>query len=122
MEIKSYKDLIVWQRGRFVVREVYELCKQLPKTEQYGLISQMQRASVSIPANIAEGYGKSYPKEYIHHLSHARGSLYELEIYLFLLEDLKYISVEELSPLTDEMIGLTRMLSKLITVLQDKLK
>jgi four helix bundle protein len=82
----------------------------------------MQRASISIPANIAEGYGKSYPKEYIHHLSHARGSLYELETYLVLLEDIHYFREDELRGLNEEMIGLTRMLSKLITVLQAKLK
>jgi four helix bundle protein len=82
--MKTFKDLIVWQKSVDLVIEVYEFSKQLPKHEQYGLISQMQRAAVSIPSNIAEGYKRNYSKEFIQFLAIANGSSGELETQLLI--------------------------------------
>jgi hypothetical protein len=73
--VKSYKDLLVWQKAMDLVVESYKISKRLPRTETYGLASQIQRAAVSIPANIAEGHGRDHLGEYLHHLSIANGSL-----------------------------------------------
>jgi hypothetical protein len=73
--VKSYRDLLVWQKAVDLVTDCYGLTKQLPKTEIYGLTAQIQRAAVSIPANIAEGHGREHLGDYLHHLSIANGSL-----------------------------------------------
>ena len=70
--INSYQDLKVWQQSMELVTECYKTVKQFPSTEQFGLTSQLQRAAVSIPANIAEGHGRGYTKEYLRHLSIAK--------------------------------------------------
>lgn len=82
--ITHYKDLIVWQKSVNLVKLVYGLCKQLPKTEIYGLASQMQRAAVSIPSNIAEGYARNHRAEFIQFLAIAYGSSTELETQLII--------------------------------------
>ncbi|HEX3144767.1 MAG TPA: four helix bundle protein [Pyrinomonadaceae bacterium] len=79
MQIRSFRDLRVWQAGIDLVRSVYELTLNFPRSEVYGLASQMQRAAVSIPSNIAEGHARESTKEYLHHLSIAQASLAELE-------------------------------------------
>lgn len=84
MSIKSYRDLLVWQKAMDLVAESYGLSAKPPKTETYGLASQIQRAAVSIPANIAEGHGREHLGDYLHHLSVANGSLMELETHLLL--------------------------------------
>lgn len=78
-EYKTYKDLDVWIKSRAFVKEVHLFTKDFPKDETYGLVSQMRRSAISIPSNIAEGYGRQYKKESIHFFQIARGSLYELE-------------------------------------------
>src|SRR5262249_10300713 len=96
MGVKSYLDLLVWQKAMTLVVECYPLASLLPKNEAYGLVSQIQRAAVSIPANIAEGHGRDHLGDYLHHLSVANGSLMELETHLFLLPRLSYLEAEEL--------------------------
>lgn len=76
--IKSYKDLLIWQKGIEIVKETYLLCESLPDKEIYGLQSQMKRAAVSIPSNIAEGYGRNYTQNYIQFIKIARGSLFRV--------------------------------------------
>ena len=78
-EIKSYKDLLIWQKGIDIVINLYELVEDFPREEIYALTSQVKRASISIPSNIAEGYGRSSTQSYIHFVSISRGSLFELE-------------------------------------------
>ncbi len=80
--IRSYRDLIVWQKGMDLVVECYRLSKKLPASEQYGLSAQIQRSAASIPANIAEGHARRHTGDYVHHLSMAVGSLAELETHL----------------------------------------
>ena len=77
--MKTYRDLIVWQKAMALVKETYSLSALLPREERFGLVSQMQRAAVSIPSNIAEGYGRGSTNDYLRFLSIARGSKYELE-------------------------------------------
>ena len=88
MYLKSYKELIVWQRSVTLVKEVYKITSAFPKCEVYGLSSQMQRASVSIPSNIAEGYSRKNLKEYIQFLHIAYGSSTELETQLIIAKEL----------------------------------
>ena len=81
--VRSYRDLLVWQKAMDLMVATYRLANLLPKTETYGLVSQMQRAATSIPANIAEGHGREHLGDYLRHLSIARGSLMELETHFF---------------------------------------
>ena len=93
-QIQSYKDLLIWQKGIALVKSVYVLCDTLPKEEVYGLQSQMKRAAISVPSNIAEGYGRNYSQNYIQFLRIARGSLLELETHLIISRELKHIGKE----------------------------
>ena len=86
--VKSYRDLVAWQRARELVKEVYLLTALFPAGERFGLVSQMDRAAVSIPSNVAEGYGRSTTQDYLKFLRIARGSAYELETQLVLAVDL----------------------------------
>ena len=95
MKTKSFKDLIVWQKSYKLVLEIYETTKDFPKSETYGLSQQMRKTAVSIPSNIAEGYGRKHKAEYNHFLSVAYGSLLELETQYLLAIDLKYVSKNE---------------------------
>ena len=92
--VTTYKDLLIWQKGIEIVKEVYLLCKELPKEELYGLTSQIKRSSVSIPSNIAEGWGRNYTKSYIQFLKYSRGSLLELETQIIIAKELDFISTE----------------------------
>jgi four helix bundle protein len=88
MTTQSFKDLIVWQKSMQLVNEVYLITKNLPKMEVYGLSSQMRRAAISIPSNIAEGYKRGHRAEYIQFLKIAEASAAELETQLILAEQL----------------------------------
>ena len=92
MKTNSFKDLIVWQKAYKLVLAIYEVTKDFPKTEIYGLSQQMRRAAVSIPSNIAEGYGRRNKAEYRQFLSIAYGSLLELETQSLLARDLGYMN------------------------------
>ena len=91
-KVKSYKDLIVWQKSMDLVIEIYKLVKKLPKEETYSLSDQMRRAVVSIPTNIAEGYTRKSTNEYLNFLSIANGSRTELETQLLICERINYLS------------------------------
>jgi len=117
-EVKSYRDLLIWQRGMALVVHCYELAKRLPHNENYGLIAQLQRAAVSIPANIAEGHGRKHRGDYLHHLSITRGSLAELETHLLLAVRLKYVAQGDIEPLLAQTDELGRMISGLIRTLR----
>jgi len=92
MKTMSFKDLIVWQKSYELVLEIYKTTGNFPKSEIYGLSQQMRRAAVSIPSNIAEGYGRKHKTEYNQFLSISYGSLLELETQFLLATDLNYIS------------------------------
>ncbi len=88
MTVRTYKDLIVWQRGMEIVKEVYLLTERFSADERYGLASQMQRAAVAIPSNIAEGYLRKHKKEYVQFLSISLGSAAELETQVLICKSL----------------------------------
>lgn len=111
----GFKDLIVWQKGVDLTIVVYDLCKKLPPSEQYGLISQMQRAAVAIPSNIAEGYRRNNTKEYRQFCGIALGSAAELETQLIIAEKVYQISATEVLSLS---IEVQKMLNALITKLK----
>ena len=92
----SYRDLIAWQKAKRLAVEIYCLTVQFPKTEQYGIISQIRRAAISVVSNIAEGQGRLTRGEFIQFLGHARGSLQELESQLEISLELGYITDEQL--------------------------
>ena len=93
-QIKSYKDLLLWQKGINIVVLVYKIVESFPKEELYALSSQLKRASVSVPSNIAEGYGRNSEKSFSHFLDISRGSLFEIETQLIIAKELGIISDE----------------------------
>jgi four helix bundle protein len=115
--VNSHKDLFIWQRSMDLVESIYRLTASLPASEQFGLIAQMRRSAVSVPSNIAEGYGRQATGEYRHHLLICRGSLLELETQLLLCRRLKYSSEEEVDPVVAEITEISKMLGSLITKL-----
>lgn len=120
MAIDSFRDLRVWQAGIDLVEQVYHLTETFPKQEVYGLTSQIQRAAVSIPSNIAEGHTREHSKEYLHYLSIAQSSLAELETQLEIAARLKYISLEQLRSVLGQSGALGRQLYALRNVLTKK--
>ncbi|NEO70325.1 four helix bundle protein [Moorena sp. SIO3H5] len=122
LEVKSYRDLKVWNRAMDLVVLCYKLTSKLPKTEIYGLSSQIQRAAVSIPANIAEGKGRQHLGDYIHHLSIANGALKELETHLLITGRLSYLKNYELQPVLELSDEIGRMLNSLMEKLKEKKK
>ena len=114
----SYRDLEVWQRAMDLVVACYRLTKAFPASELYGLTGQLQRAAVSVPANIAEGQARQHTKEFLHHLSIANGSLAELETHIQIAERLGYIkgrAIQETSLQSDQV-------ARMITGLRKSLK
>jgi four helix bundle protein len=91
-KVKTYKDLLIWKKGIDIVKETYLICQQIPKDELYGLQSQLKRSSISIPSNIAEGWGRNYTNSYIQFLKIARGSLLELETQMIIAKELDFIT------------------------------
>ncbi len=96
VKTKTFKDLIVWQKAYRLVLEAYRITKDFPESETYGLAQQMRRAAVSLPSNIAEGYGRRHKTEYQQFLSIAYGSLSELETQYLLSIDLGYTKKSEI--------------------------
>ena len=112
--MRSHKDLIVWQKSMELVVSIYKTTRDFPKEEQLGITAQMRRAAISIPSNIAEGYGRVYDKETIKFLSNALGSASELETQLILSKDLDFISLKEGRQLLEQTEEIIKMLSALI--------
>lgn len=110
MTIRSFRDLRVWQGGMDVVEQVYYLTKTFPGHEVYGLASQMQRAAVSIPSNIAEGYARQHRKEYLQHLSIAQASLAELDTQLEIAARLEYLSQDQAQSIQERITSLGKQL------------
>src|SRR5213594_3889481 len=109
--VKSYRDLKVWAKAMDLVVESYKIAATLPKSEVFGLANQIQRAAVSIPANIAEGHGRDHLGDYLHHLSVANGSLAELETHFMLGGRLSYLSNDELTGILSQTEEVGRMLA-----------
>jgi four helix bundle protein len=121
-EIKTHRDLNVWQLGMEITERVYQLTRSFPDDERFGLVSQMRRATSSVPANIAEGNARSSTKEYLHHLSVAVGSLAEVETFLDLALRLGYADSKLILQLIDSIGEERRMLRGLQRSLRTKLE
>jgi four helix bundle protein len=120
MALKTYRDLEVWQKAMDLTVLVYKLAADFPAQERYGLASQIQRAAASIPANIAEGYGRSHRGEYLQFLSIARGSLTEVETYLTLAVRLEFVPRERVLDIWTLAQDVGKMLNRLIASLEKK--
>jgi four helix bundle protein len=107
---KHYKDLLVWQKGMTLAKLVYKLSLEFPVEEKYGLVSQVRRAAVSVPSNIAEGQARQSTKEFLQFLSHSEGSLAELETQLLLSVELGYTQQNRVTPALQEIDELQKML------------
>jgi four helix bundle protein len=116
--IKTFKDLVVWQEAMNLVEMIYLQTKTFPKEEMYGLTSQIRRAAVSIPANIAEGNGRRSRKEYLRFLSVANGSIKELETHLLIAERLSFLPKE----ISEQIQAQLRSVGRLLTALRKSLK
>lgn len=110
MMIKSFRDLRVWQAAMDLVEQVYLLTQSFPRHKTYGLTSQIQRAAVSVPSNIAEGHTREHIKEYLHHLSMSQASLAELETQLEIATRLKYLSPEQFKEELKQIASIGRQL------------
>jgi four helix bundle protein len=119
--MRNFRKLDVWNDARFLVKEVYVITSKLPSSEKFGLISQINRCVISIPANIAEGSAKDSQKDFIRFLQISLGSAYELESHLILCSDLNFIEEKELNLTIDKIQILQRRISSLITYNQPKL-
>lgn len=120
MEIQSYKDLNVWKKSMSLVLEVYRLSRLFPREEQFGLTSQIRRAVVSIPANIAEGHGRLHTADYLRFLSISRGSLMEVETHLEIAIRLDYLTRDQTVETREISAEVGRILNGLIRSLIDK--
>lgn len=117
VKVKTFKELIVWQKAMEMTEMLYSVASKLPKEETFAMCSQMRKAAVSIPSNIAEGFGRSSKKEYMQFLYIAYGSVCELETQLLLCVRIKYLMEEEIQPI----IELLTEIGKIITTITKKL-
>lgn len=114
----NFKELLVWQKSINFVTEIYELTNDFPKNEMYGLISQIRRASISIPSNIAEGNSRRSVADYLQFLKIARGSCAEVETQLIIAQNLKFLNEELYLKLNQDIIEISKMLNGLINSLK----
>src|SRR5262245_11548621 len=120
MKSQSYRDLLVWQKSFELCTRVYEVCTAFPRSETYGLMDQMKRASVSVSSNIAEGQARQHVREFRHFLSIANGSLAELDTQRIIAEQLTFLSPESSSNLDQRITEIRKMLYSLNTKLESR--
>ena len=108
---KHYKELKIWQKGMALVKDIYRLTETFPASEKYGLASQLRRAAVSVPSNIAEGQARSGTGEFLQFLSHASGSLAELETQMLLSIELRYCNSVGAGPILQQIMEIQKMLA-----------
>jgi four helix bundle protein len=118
----SYRDLYVWRESILFVSEVYRCLGAFPVEERFALTSQIRRAVVSVPANIAEGQGRFYRREFLHFLQIARGSLAELRTLLIIAEQVGYLPQAQLEALENDIEGISKPLHGLISRLRDQIR
>lgn len=115
-EIRDFKDLLVWKKGMALTKSIYRLTTKFPSEERFALTSQLRRAAVSIPSNIAEGHAR-HGREFAHFLSIARGSLAEVETQLMIAVELNYVQQTEIEPLLSEATEIRKMSAAIIAKL-----
>ena len=121
-KMKTHKDLEVWKKSIELVTEIYQITKDFPKEEIYGLTSQIKRSAVSVPSNIAEGAARQSNKEYIQFLYIALGSLMELDTQLVIAKNINFVDEEMLSNIDDKIETIGKMLNGLITYRKSKFR
>src|SRR5690554_1695312 len=122
MIVKNFEDLKIWQEAHALAKEIHHLVIKYPSEEKYEIVPQLRRASVSVPANIAEGCEREHTKELMHFLNIAKGSLGETRYYVILSFELGYITEDEFRMLNDKCKVLLRMIGSLINKLKQKIK
>ena len=120
--MKTHHDLDVWKKAISLVTKVYTVTKSFPKTEVYGLTSQLRRCAVSIPSNIAEGAARTSKNEFQHFLSISLGSLAELETQLIVAQNLQYLNIDSLNELTTDLTAIRKMILGLKKYVSNKEK
>lgn len=116
--LRNSRELEVWQVAMALAKACYEAARSFPREELFGLAAQVRRASVPVPATIAEGYGRDHRKEYLRHLSIARGSLLELETHLILAQQFGLLSHEPL----ERLLGMSQRVGQMLTKLRRSLR
>jgi len=112
--VKSYRDLLVWQKGIDLAETIYRLTEMFPQYELYGLANQLRRAAVSVPSNISEGQTRNHTREFIQYLYVSLGSLSEIDTQVTIAHRLNYITDEHCMKISEEVISLRRMIFSLI--------
>jgi four helix bundle protein len=121
MNNQSFTELLVWQKGRLLANDVYSLTRQFPKEETFGLISQLRRCAVSVPSNIAEGYGRQHAKDSLNFFYIARGSLYEMETQLYISYDQHFLQLDDLEAVLLHLTECKKLLHGFINHYKQKL-
>jgi four helix bundle protein len=119
-KVTDFKDLWVWKTGMQLLKPIYQVTRKLPKEEQYGLVSQLRRAAVSVPSNIAEGWGRNKRGYLLLGLSYSRGSLHEIETQLLACVELEFLTHEDVQPLLDKIAGISTGLLRFMNNLEPK--
>jgi len=119
--MKTFRDLIMWQKAMVLVTECYKVCRQFPKEEMFALGSQLKRCCVSIPSNIAEGFGRGSAKDYCRFLNISMGSLFEFQTQIEIAYNLEYIPLSQFEDLYEKSRELERMLSAYINKIKENL-
>jgi four helix bundle protein len=117
MKVKHYQELIVWQKAMNLAEEVYKISRNFPREEIYGLTSQLRRAAISIPSNVAEGQGRRTTADFLRHLSIAYGSLLELETQVLIAARLSYLTKEKCQDIMKLAAEVGRLLNGLMSSL-----
>ena len=118
----TYKDLIVWQKSIQLITDIYALTKTFPMDERFGIVSQINRAVISIPSNIAEGWGRELSKNYLQFLRISRGSLMETETLILIAKNLDYINEKDFYQINEKIEEVGKILQGLIKSIQHKTK
>jgi len=120
--METHKDLRVWQQSIELVSEIYMITKNFPKEEMFGLVSQMRRAAVSVPSNIAEGYARGTDREKVHFLRISSGSMSEVETQLIMCMKLGYISQEQYDEISEKLTAVWKQLNSLMGTIKKRLQ
>ena len=120
-QIKSFRDLLIWQKSMNLVTDIYQVTRNFPQAEMFGLTSQLRRASISIPSNIAEGYGRNTSKDYLRYLQIALGSLYEIQTQLEIAFNLHFLEIFDFNKMISLCLEIERMLTSLIAKIKAKI-
>lgn len=118
--MKTYRELIVWEKSMTLVNQIYKVSKQFPADENFGLTSQLRRSAISVPSNIAEGYGRNSLNDYIRFLNISVGSLYEIQTQIEIAFNLNYVEKNHFDELYENTKEIERMMSSLIRKLKEK--